>query len=154
MRIIDKRGPLHNPADRDHCLQYAVAVALIHGELRAEHYEEETARDPRIDRLRDLMELEDDRQYSADYLDPDKRSIANSLQCDFDDGSSTEEIAVEYPIGHRRRRAEALPLLFEKLRNNLSRQFPPDRVDTIVQVFQDRPRLERLPVPDLVQLFL
>ena len=154
MRIIDKRGPLHNPADRDHCLQYAVAVALIHGELRAEHYEEETARYPRIDRLRDLMELEDDRQYSADYLDPDKRSIANSLQCDFDDGSSTEEIAVEYPIGHRRRRAEALPLLFEKLRNNLSRQFPPDRVDTIVQVFQDRPRLERLPVPDLVQLFL
>ncbi len=154
MRIIDKRGPLHNPADRDHCLQYAVAVALIHGELRAEHYEEETARDPRIDRLRNLMELEENRQYSADYRDPDKRSIANSLQCFFDDGSATEEIAVEYPIGHRRRRAEALPLLFDKLRNNLSSHFPPDRVQAIVALFQDRPRLERLPVTDLVQLFL
>ena len=154
MRIIDKRGPLYNPADRDHCLQYAVAVALIHGELRAEHYEEETARDPRIDRLRDLMELEEDRRYSADYLDPDKRSIANSLQCFFDDGSATEQVAVEYPVGHRRRRAEALPLLFDKLRNNLSSRFPPDRVDAIVRIFQDRSRLERLSVPDFVQLFL
>jgi 2-methylcitrate dehydratase len=154
MRIIDKRGPLNNPADRDHCLQYAAAVALIHGELRAEHYEQETAKDPRIDRLRGLMELEEDRQYSADYLDPDRRSIANSLQCFFDDGSSTEEIAVEYPIGHRRRRAEALPLLFEKLRNNLLSRFPSNRVDAIVQMFQDRPELERLSVPDLVNLFL
>jgi len=154
MRIIDKRGPLRNPADRDHCLQYAVAVALIHGDLRAEHYEDETARDPRIDQLRNLMELEEDRRYSADYLDPEKHSIANSLQVFFDDDGATEEIAVEYPIGHRRRRAEALPLLFDKLRNNLAGQFPPERVDAIVQLFQDRPKLEGLEVAQLIQLFL
>jgi 2-methylcitrate dehydratase len=154
MRIIDKRGPLHNPADRDHCLQYAVAVALIHGNLRAEHYEEETARDPSIDRLRALMEMEENRQYSVDYMDPDKRSIANSLQCFFDDGSSTEEVAVEYPIGHRRRRSEAVPLLFEKLRRNLSGRFPPERVDQIIQLLKDRPRLERMLVPQLIELFL
>jgi 2-methylcitrate dehydratase len=154
MRIIDKRGPLHNPADRDHCLQYAVAVALIHGDLRAEHYEEETARDPSIDRLRALMEMEENREYSLDYLDPDKRSIANSLQCFFDDGSSTDEVAVEYPIGHRRRRSEAVPLLFEKLRRNLSGRFPPERVDRITQLFKDRPQLERMPVPHLIELFL
>ena len=154
MRIIDKRGPLHNPADRDHCLQYAVAVALIHGELRAEHYEEETARDPRIDRLRDLMTMEENRRYSADYLDPEKRSIANSLQVFFDDGTSTEETAVEYPIGHRRRRAEGIPLLFDKLRKNLSGRYPPERVQAIVTLFQDRPRLERMTVPQLIDLFL
>ena len=124
LRIIDKRGPLHNPADRDHCLQYATAVALIHGDLRAEHYEEDTARDPRIDRLRERMEVEENARYTVDYLDPEKRSIANSLQVFFDDGSSTEEIAVEYPIGHRRRRAQGTPLLFAKLRDNLSGKFP------------------------------
>lgn len=154
MRIIDKQGPLHNPADRDHCLQYAVAVALIHGELRAEHYEEETARDPRIDRLRARTSVEENRQYSADYLDPQKRSIASSLQIFFDDGSATEEVAVEYPIGHRRRRAESLPLLFAKLRENLSGQLTPDRVDSIIEVFKDRKRLEELTVPALIELFL
>ncbi len=154
LRIIDKRGPLRNPADRDHCLQYAVAVALIHGELRARHYEDETARDPRIDRLRGLMELEENKRYSADYLDPAKRSIANSLQVFFDDGSSTEEVAVEYPAGHRRRRAEGLPLLFEKLRKNLSEQLAADRVEQIETLFQDRQRLERTPVPQLIELFL
>ncbi|HET6451598.1 MAG TPA: bifunctional 2-methylcitrate dehydratase/aconitate hydratase, partial [Spirochaetia bacterium] len=120
LRIIDKRGPLANPADRDHCLQYAVAVALIHGELRAEHYEDEAARDPRIDALRALMQMEEEPRYSADYLDPEKRSIANSVQVFFRDGSATEEVAVEYPVGHPRRRAEAMPLLFEKLRRNAS----------------------------------
>ncbi len=154
MRIIDKQGPLHNPADRDHCLQYAVAVALIHGELRAEHYEEEASRDPRIDRLRARTSVEEDRRYSADYLDPEKRSIANSLQVFFDDGTATEEVAVEYPIGHRRRRAEGLPLLFSKLRENLSGQLPPDRVDAILRVCEDRKRLEELAVPELIELFL
>lgn len=154
MRIIDKQGPLHNPADRDHCLQYAVAVALIQGELRAEHYEEEAARDPRIDRLRARTTVEENRAYSADYLDPEKRSIANSLQIFFDDGSATEEVAVEYPIGHRRRRAESLPLLFAKLRENLSGQLPPERVNAIIEVFQDRKRLEELTVPALIELFL
>ncbi len=154
LRIIDKRGPLQNPADRDHCLQYAVAVALIHGELHAEHYEEETARDARIDRLRALMELEENKRYSADYLDPAKRSIANSLQVFFDDGSATEEVAVEYPIGHRRRRAEGLPLLLAKLRQNLSAQLDARRVDQVVALFQDRERLERTAVPQLIEMFL
>ena len=154
MRIIDKRGPLRNPADRDHCLQYAVAVALIHGSLRAEHYEEETARDPSLERLRSLITMEESPQYSADYLDPEKRSIANAVQVFFDDGTSTDEVEVEYPIGHRRRRPEALPLLYEKLRSNISGRFPPDRIESIVRLFQDRPRLERLTTPELVQLFI
>ena len=154
MRIIDKRGPLHNPADRDHCIQYAAAVALVHGDLRAEHYEEETARDPRIDLLRARMEVEENPRYTVDYMDPEKRSIANSMQVFFDDGSATEEVAVEYPMGHRRRRAEGTPLLFAKLRENLSGRFPPQRVDEIVQLFMDRGRLEQLPVPRLVELFL
>ncbi len=154
LRIIDKRGPLRNPADRDHCLQYAVAVALIHGDLRAEHYQEETARDPRIDRLRERMQLEEDPRYTAEYLDPGKRSIANSLQVFFDDGSCTEKVAVEYPIGHRRRRAEGLPLLFDKLKENLAGQFTDDRVRAIVTLFQDRQRLELLTVPQLIEMFL
>jgi 2-methylcitrate dehydratase len=154
LRIIDKKGRLRNPADRDHCLQYAVAVALIHGDLRAEHYEEETARDPRIDALRDRMELEEDPRYSLDYRDPGKRSIANSLQVFFDDGSSTGRVAVEYPIGHARRRAEALPLLAEKLRRNLSTQLIEGRVEEIVGLFQDRGRLRGMTVPQLMELFL
>lgn len=154
LRIIDKKGPLRNPADRDHCLQYAVAVALIHGDLKAEHYEERTAQDPRIDTLRALMHLEENPRYTAEYLDPEKRSIANSLQIFFDDGSCTEEVAVEYPIGHRRRRAEGLPLLFEKLRENLSGQLSRDRVNEIMALFRDRQRLERLTVPELIERFL
>jgi 2-methylcitrate dehydratase PrpD len=154
MRIIDKQGPLSNPADRDHCLQYAVAIALIHGELRADHYEEDAARDPRIDRLRARMTVEENPRYSADYLDPEKRSIANSVQVFFDDGSATEEVAVEYPLGHRRRRAESLPLLFAKLRHNLSGRLPPDRADTILAIFKDRQLLEKLTVPALIELFL
>ena len=154
MRIIDKQGPLHNPADRDHCLQYAVAIALIHGELRAEHYEEDAARDPRVDRLRARTSVEENRPYSVAYLDPEKRSIASSLQVFFDDGSATEEVEVEYPIGHRRRRAESLPLLFAKLRDNLSRQLSPDRVDTLIAIFKERARLETLTVPKLIELFI
>jgi 2-methylcitrate dehydratase len=153
LRIIDKRGPLNNPADRDHCIQYAVAVALILGDLRAEHYEEETARDPRIDRLRERMVVEECRRYSVDYLDPDKRSIANSLQVIFDDGTETREEAVEYPIGHRRRRVEGIPLLFEKLRSNLRAALPEDQVQLVSRLFQDRERLQRMNVSDLVDLF-
>jgi 2-methylcitrate dehydratase len=154
LRIIDKSGPLRNPADRDHCLQYAVAVALIHGELRAEHYEEQAARDPRIDRLRELMVVEEDGRYSADYLDPEKRSIANSVQVFFRDGSATPSVEVQYPLGHRRRRAEGLPLLFAKLRRNLSGALAPDRVEAILELFRDRRRLESLEVPRLIELFL
>ncbi len=153
MRIIDKRGPLNNPADRDHCLQYAVAVALLHGDLRAEHYEEETARDPRIDRLRDRMVVEECRRYSEDYLDPDKRSIANSVQVFFDDKTETAEVAVEFPLGHRRRRAESLPLLFAKLRANLSSALPGDKAAAVVEILRDRRLLESMSVPGLVDLF-
>ena len=101
-----------------------------------------------------MVIMEESRQYSADYLDPDKRSIANAVQVFFDDGSSTDEVEVEYPLGHRRRRPEALPLLFEKLRSNLAGHFPPERVESIVRLFQERPRLERLTTPELVQLFI
>jgi 2-methylcitrate dehydratase len=129
-------------------------VALIHGDLRAEYYEEETARDPRIDGLRTRMELEEDPRYTAEYLDPKKRSIANAVQIFFEDGSCTDKVAVEYPIGHRRRRAEALPLLFDKLRENLAGRLPADRVDAVVTLFQDRRRLEQLTVPQLIEHFL
>ena len=114
IRIIDKSGPLHNPADRDHCIQYMTAVGLIFGELTADHYEDTIARDPRIDALRAKMICVEDSQYSKDYLDPQKRSIANAVQVFFKDGSSTEKVVVEYPIGHRRRRAEGMPLLVKK----------------------------------------
>ena len=128
IRIIDKSGPLHNPADRDHCIQYMTAVGLIFGELTADHYEDTIARDPRIDALRAKMICVEDPQYSKDYLDPEKRSIANAVQVFFKDGSSTEKVAVEYPIGHRRRRAEGMPLLVKKFETNLASRFAPDAV--------------------------
>src|SRR5215471_9196681 len=110
-RIIDKIGPLNNPADRDHCIQYMVAVALIFGRLTAEDYEDSVACDPRIDALRDKMQVVERKQFTLDYLDPEKRSIGNSVQVFFKDGSQTEPVAVEYPIGHRRRRKEGVPAL-------------------------------------------
>ncbi|HEY7221108.1 MAG TPA: bifunctional 2-methylcitrate dehydratase/aconitate hydratase, partial [Candidatus Binatia bacterium] len=120
IRIIDKSGPLHNPADRDHCIQYMTAVGLIFGELTADHYEDNIARDPRIDALRAKITCVEDPQYSRDYLDPQKRSIANAVQVFFKDGSRSEKVAVEYPIGHRRRRAEGMPLLIKKFETNLA----------------------------------
>src|SRR6516165_4483975 len=125
IRIIDKSGPLYNPADRDHCIQYMTAVGLIFGELTADHYEDKFARDPRIDALRDKMVIIEDARYSEDYLDPDKRSIANAVQVFFKDGSATEKVAVEYPIGHRRRRAEGIPLLVNKFEANLNSRLAP-----------------------------
>ena len=124
IRIIDKKGPLDNPADRDHCIQYMVAVPLIHGRLTAADYEDSIARDPRIDALRDKMVCVEDKQFSKDYHDPDKRSIANAITVRFKDGTKTKEIVVEYPIGHRRRRKEGIPVLIEKFRTNLARRFP------------------------------
>ena len=125
LRIIDKTGPLTNPADRAHCLQYMVAVALVYGKLTADHYEDAVAADPRIDSLRDMMVVLEDPQYSRDYLDPEKRSIANAVQVRFRDGAATDKVAVEYPLGHRRRRSEAIPLLVEKFAANLATHFPP-----------------------------
>ncbi len=124
IRIIDKKGPLDNPADRDHCIQYMVAVPLIHGRLTAADYEDGIARDPRIDALRDKMTCVEDKKFSKDYHDPEKRSIANAITVEFKDGTKLKEIVVEYPIGHKRRRKRgACPVLIEKFRTNLARRF-------------------------------
>ena len=154
IRIIDKTGPLHNPADRDHCLQYMVAIGLIFGELTAEHYEDIVAADPRIDVLREKMETVEEPRYSRDYLDPEKRSIANALQVHFKDGSASEQIAVEYPIGHRRRRAEGIPLLEEKFANNLASRFPARQVEAIIELCNDQKRLEATPVNEFMEMLV
>ncbi|MEB3100082.1 bifunctional 2-methylcitrate dehydratase/aconitate hydratase [Ferviditalea candida] len=152
IRIISKKGPLHNPADRDHCLQYMVAIGLIFGDLTAEHYEDEVARDPRIDRLRDKMTVSEEKQFSVDYLDPDKRSIANAIQIRFKDGTATEKVVVEYPIGHRRRRQEGIPKLIEKFESSLKTRFPKKQVAQIMELCSDQQRLEHTAVPDFMKL--
>jgi len=154
IRIIDKKGPLDNPADRDHCIQYMAAVALIFGRLTAEDYEDGVAADPRIDALREKMVCVEEPQFSKDYLDPAKRSIANAITVEFDDGSSTPEIAVEYPIGHRRRREEGIPLLIEKFRTNLARRFAAKQQQAILDVALDPQRLAASPVNEFVDLMV
>jgi 2-methylcitrate dehydratase len=153
IRIIDKTGPLHNPADRDHCIQYMTAVGLIFGELTADHYEDQFARDPRIDRLRDKMIIIEDARYSEDYLDPDKRSIANALQVFFKDGSATEKVAIEYPIGHRRRRGEAIPLLIKKCEANLNSRLAAPWSKKILDLCLDLPALQAIPVDQFMDMF-
>ncbi len=152
IRIISKVGPLHNYADRDHCLQYMVAIGLLHGDLNADHYTDAAAADPRIDLLREKMEVREEPRYSRDYLDPDKRSIANAVQIFFKDGTSTDRVEVEYPIGHRRRRPEGIPKLIEKARHNLATQLPKGKVEALLELFLDRSRLEATPVPSLMQM--
>ncbi|MET0690751.1 MAG: bifunctional 2-methylcitrate dehydratase/aconitate hydratase [Candidatus Binatia bacterium] len=154
IRIIDKSGPLHNPADRDHCIQYMTAVGLIFGELTADHYEDTIARDPRIDALRAKMICVEDLQYSQDYLDPQKRSIANAVQVFFKDGSSTEQVAVEYPIGHRRRRAEGMPLLVKKFETNLASRFAPAQCDAILRACKDARTLDATHVDAFTDMFV
>jgi len=154
IRIIDKRGPLANPADRDHTIQYMVAVPLIFGRLTAADYEDDVARDPRIDRLRDKMTCIEDQQFSRDYLDPDKRSIPNALTVEFNDGTSLPEVVVEYPIGHKRRRKEGIPHLVEKFERNLARRFPPKQQKAILELCMDQKRLEQTPVNDFVNLMV
>jgi 2-methylcitrate dehydratase len=154
IRIIDKKGPLHNPADRDHCIQYMVAVPLIHGRLTAADYEDDVATDPRIDALREKMECVEDKQFSKDYLDPDKRSIANGITIHFKDGGKTDEVVVEYPIGHRRRRAEGIPVLEAKFRTNLLRRLPPKQAAAVLALCRDQQRLEDTPVNEFVDLFV
>ena len=153
IRIISKQGQLHNPADRDHCLQYMVAVGLLLGDLRAEHYEDETARDARIDALRDKMHVTENPQFSADYHDPAKRSIANSLRIHFNDGSQSELITVEYPIGHQRRRAEGIPILLEKFEHHLKTQFQTTQVAAITSAMNDTNALMVMSVIDFVDLW-
>jgi 2-methylcitrate dehydratase len=139
VRIIDKRGPLSNPADRDHCLQYIVAAALLHGDLTAEHYQDMAAADPRIDRLRENMVVTEDPRYTRDYLDPGLRSIANRIQVLFNDGTSSDVIEVEFPLGHRRRRSEARVPLETKFRHNASRCFAASHVDTLLRLVVEDP---------------
>src|SRR6202161_1523334 len=149
LRIIDKKGPLNNPADRDHCVQYMVAVPLIFGHLTASDYEDSFASDRRIDALREKMRCSEEPAFTADYHDPEKRSIANSLTLALSDGSTFAE-TVEYPLGHRRRRSEGIPLLEAKFRTNLARRFSPQRQQAILDASLDQKRLERLPVQDYV----
>jgi 2-methylcitrate dehydratase len=154
VRIIDKVGPLHNPADRDHCLQYMVGVPLLKGSLTAEDYEDTAAADPRIDRLRQRMVVVENPQFSKDYLNPAKRSIGNAVQVLFKDGKSTEKVTVEYPIGHRRRRAEGIPLLLQKLERNLRSRLPAQAVEQILQAGADQKRLEEMRVTEFVSMFV
>jgi len=150
IRIIDKKGPLHNPADRDHCLQYMIAVPLIFGRLTAADYEDSVAEDPRIDRLRSKMFPVEDLQFSRDYHDPDKRSIANALTVELNDGMVLDEVQVEYPIGHRRRREEGIPLLLEKYSTNLNRVFAAKQQQSIKDISLDLGQLMQTPVSAFV----
>ena len=154
MRIIDKKGPLTNPADRDHCLQYMIAVPLIFGRLTAKDYEDDIAADSRIDILRAKMDCIEDVQFTRDYLDPDKRSIPNGIIVRLADGTTLPEAVIEYPIGHKRRRAEGIPLLVEKFRTNLARRFANDRQQAILEVSLDSSRLEAMSVNDYVDLYV
>jgi 2-methylcitrate dehydratase len=153
VRIISKTGPLHNPADRDHCLQYMTAVGLIHGNLTAEHYEDEAAAGPLVDALRAMMTVREDPRYTREYYEPDKRSIANAVQVRFRDGTATPDIEVEYPIGHRRRRKEGMPLLAEKFRSNLSSRYPASRAEEIASLCLDSPRLDAMAADEFMGLF-
>jgi 2-methylcitrate dehydratase len=153
IRIIDKQGPLGNPADRDHCIQYMTAIGLIRGNLTAADYEDEAARDPRVDQLRAKMACVENKQWTRDYLDPKKRSIANAVQVFFMDGTKTGNVAVEYPIGHRRRRKDGVPLLEAKFRTNLARRFAEKQRKAILTLCQDQKKLEATPVHEFVDLF-
>jgi 2-methylcitrate dehydratase len=157
VRIIDKTGPLNNPADRDHCLQYMVAVGLIHGELTSEHYEDKAARDPRIDRLRKKMKVVEDRRFSRDYLNPKKRSIANSIQIIFKDRSKTEKVTIEYPLGHPQRWRESTERRLFKFWHALGSRFDKERSRKILQLCADPrhwSRLDAMPVHEFVDLFV
>ncbi|HWO76128.1 MAG TPA: bifunctional 2-methylcitrate dehydratase/aconitate hydratase [Bacillus sp. (in: firmicutes)] len=154
IRIIDKKGPLQNPADRDHCIQYITAIGLLFGNITADHYEDETARDPRIDALREKMEVVEDKQYSEDYLDPNKRSIANAVQVFFKDGTSTENVVREFPLGHRFRRDEGIPLLKRKFISNLETRFPQKRVKEIYDLCSDSDELLQTKVHDFMSMLV
>lgn len=154
VRIISKSGPLHNPADRDHCLQYMVAVALLEGNLNADHYEDDFASNPYITKLRDKMVVEEDLQFSKDYLDPDKRSIANSIQIFFKDGTHTDKVTVEYPVGHKRRREEGIPLMFTKFADNAATLYQPQKVQQLLSLFKAKETLEDMPVNVFMDLFV
>lgn len=153
VRIIDKTGPLDNPADRDHCIQYMVAIPLIFGELTAEHYEDEVASDERIDRLRATMEVTENKKFTEGYFDPERRAIGNAVQVFFKDGSKTDRVEVEYPIGHRRRRKDGIPVLERKFEDALATRLSRRRREAILELCADQRRLEATPVPQFTDLF-
>ena len=152
-RIINKVGPLANPADRDHCIQYMVAIPLIHGTLVAEHYEDAYASDPRVDQLRDKMEVVVDARYTKEYLEADKRSIANAVQIFYKDGTQSEKVEVEYPIGHKRRRKDGIPLLISKFKHNLATRLSPKQCANIEQACADQTSLESMNFNEFSDLF-
>lgn len=154
IRIISKQGALHNPADRDHCLQYMVAIGLIHGDLTADHYEDDIASDIRVDLLREKMHVSENKTYSDDYIDPEKRSIANSIQIFFKNGTHTSPVCIEYPIGHRRRRAEGIPVLKKKFEKNLQTRFSPEGVEAITNMFDDHDALLNKPVNEFMDALI
>ena len=154
IRIIDKKGPLGNPADRDHCIQYMVAVPLIFGRLTARDYEDDIASDPAIDALREKIVCLEDPAFTVDYHDPSKRSIANALTVEFKDGSKFDEVVVEYPIGHARRRTDGIPLLIEKFKINLARIFNADQQKKILDVSMDYKKLSQMAVNEYVDLYV
>lgn len=153
IRIISKQGLLHNPADRDHCLQYMVAIGLLYGDLTAMHYEDATAADPRIDLLREKMHVTENKAFSKDYHAPEKRSIANSIKLVFNDGSESETMTIEYPIGHRIRREEGLPVLLDKFKRNLSTRFPITKVNPIISAMDNTEQLSMMSVVDFMNLW-
>jgi 2-methylcitrate dehydratase len=150
IRIIDKKGPLHNPADRDHCIQYMIAVPLLFGRLTAADYEDDVAQDPRIDGLRSKMSIAENPRFTFDYLDPEKRSIANALTIELTDGTKLEEVVVEYPIGHKNRRQEGIPKLIDKFKINLARRFPSKQQQTILTMCLDFESFMQIPVHEFV----
>ena len=154
IRIISKEGTLNNPADRDHCIQYMTAIGRLKGDLIAEDYEDDVASDPRIDELRSKMVIKEDERYTKEYLEEDKRSIANAIVIHFKDGSSTEKVEVEYPIGHRRRREQGIPLLIKKFKANLSTQFSENRTKEILSLCEDQSTLENSSVIDFMNLMI
>ena len=154
IRIIDKKGPLNNEADRDHCVQYMVAVPILFGRLTASDYEDAIAKDPRIDKLRDKIFCVEDKSFTKDYHDPKKRSIANALTVEFLDGKKMKELVVEYPIGHKRRRKEGMPVLVEKFKTNLARQFPEKQRNAILELCLNQKKLEATPVHEFVDMMV
>lgn len=154
IRIIDKTGPLNNFADRDHCLQYMAAIGLIFGRLTAEHYTDSVAADPQIDRIRSKMVVQENPSFTEDYYDLDKRAIGNSIQVFFEDGSHTDRVEVQYPVGHRNRRDEGIPLLEEKFKNSLVDLFDNQQIEKILTAFSDDTQLDQMPVCDFMELFV
>ncbi|WP_424474762.1 bifunctional 2-methylcitrate dehydratase/aconitate hydratase [Oceanobacillus kimchii] len=154
IRIIDKTGPLHNPADRDHCLQYIAAIGLLKGNITAEDYEDDVASDPRIDELREKMITVEKESYTTDYLDPEKRSIANAIQVHFVDGTSTDVIDCEYPLGHRFRRDEAVPKILEKYAYNLSTQYTDKQSERIQKFTNNFDEVQQMNTTDFIDLFV